>query len=354
MSFSPENINPRISLANYEEFFILYMDNELNPEQVQMVEDFLQLHPELRAELDLIMETKLPTEEFSVDKNFLYASNFKAIAAEEDLLLYIDHEISSEQQKIVELELNSNPAYKQKHELLLKTKLDTSEVLFYPNKKELYRYERGGMRTIPWMRIAAAVLLVAALSVLYFSNENINAGSTPSLANQSRPVKIINDKPVDEQLVSIDEKNVVNDYKPEDNDRMIATSEISKVNEVKIIPVSRTTDLSDIAKIETAEIEHAPENYTTQHTRTASIDIQQQSFNRALVTEPKVDPYKQITAAVQSAVFMTDAASNNETKKGSLKGFMRRASRFVEKTTGLDPTNEDEELLIGVVALKLK
>ncbi len=55
MLFEPSHIN----LGNYESFIILYMDNELNPDQVQMVEAFLALHPDLRTEFDLLMETKL-------------------------------------------------------------------------------------------------------------------------------------------------------------------------------------------------------------------------------------------------------------------------------------------------------
>ena len=57
-----------IHLGNYEEFFILYMDNELNEEQVKMVDEFLAAHPDLKAEFEILMSTKLPMEEFSFDK----------------------------------------------------------------------------------------------------------------------------------------------------------------------------------------------------------------------------------------------------------------------------------------------
>ena len=42
MSFNqPDMINP----GNYEEYFILYMDNELGAEQKLMVENFIAQHP---------------------------------------------------------------------------------------------------------------------------------------------------------------------------------------------------------------------------------------------------------------------------------------------------------------------
>lgn len=66
----------------------------------------------------------------------------------------------------------------------------------------------------------------------------------------------------------------------------------------------------------------------------------------------RVEPYNNITASMQSAVYVENAGNNGD-KKGSLKTFLRKATRFVEKTTGIDPSNGDDELLIGAVALKL-
>ena len=44
---------------------------------------------------------------------------------------------------------------------------------------------------------------------------------------------------------------------------------------------------------------------------------------------------------------------NENDKKGSFRGFLRKATRFIERRTGINPTNEDDELLIGAVAIKL-
>ena len=65
-----------------------------------------------------------------------------------------------------------------------------------------------------------------------------------------------------------------------------------------------------------------------------------------------------------TAAYNTTQASNNEiidavttaeNKKGrAIRGFLRKATRFIERTTNIDPVNEDDKLLIGAVALKLK
>jgi hypothetical protein len=56
-----------------------------------------------------------------------------------------------------------------------------------------------------------------------------------------------------------------------------------------------------------------------------------------------------------TAVDATTSENKNEVaiNKGSVKGFLRKATRVIEKRTGIDPTN-DGELLIGAVAINLK
>ena len=115
-----------INTGNYEEFFILYMDNELTQEQRKMVESFLESHPELRAELDLLLSTQLPAETVSLDKASLLSSSMKLSTTEEELLLYIDNELPASEKNRLELELASNKEYQRQQSTLLQTKLDAT------------------------------------------------------------------------------------------------------------------------------------------------------------------------------------------------------------------------------------
>ncbi|HWJ27659.1 MAG TPA: hypothetical protein VNS32_14025, partial [Flavisolibacter sp.] len=168
MSFEPNDMNT-IHLGNYEEFFVLYMDNELSEEQVKMVDDFLAANPDLRAEFEILMSTKLPLEEFNFDKQDLLAENMKLTSVDEDLLLYIDNELPADKKKPIELELASNKDYQLQHQVLLQTKLDPSEHIAYPNKKELYRRTERVIVFRAWIKVAAAIIIIAAAGILYLT-----------------------------------------------------------------------------------------------------------------------------------------------------------------------------------------
>ena len=75
-----------IHLGNYEEFFVLYMDNELSNEEMTQVDAFLIEHPDLQAEFEILAGTKLPAETFVINKEDLLADSMKLNTIDEELL----------------------------------------------------------------------------------------------------------------------------------------------------------------------------------------------------------------------------------------------------------------------------
>ena len=357
MSSNSNHINPVITLDNYEEYFILYMDKELNPDQVQMVDRFLQQHPQLQIEMDMLMETKLPLEKISFDKTSLLSVNMPMQVAEEDLLLFIDNELEPSRKKIVELELASNPEYKYQYQQFLLTKLDPSELIVHPNKKELYRHETKVIGIALWMRIAAAIILIAAMSVLYFisgDKETMPPGAvaTQPVNNQSKENQPADNMkgivtPATELAVNKSEENLPGEKpasrKPSHTVSLAKSGEQENNKTNELVALNSGNDLAD---------PDVPDTHSMQ--RTSSIETNKQSFNNKLVTVDHVDPYNNITASIQPAVFVESAAGNNDNKKGSLKTFFRKATRIVGQTTGFNASNNGEdEVLIGAVAIKL-
>jgi hypothetical protein len=171
MSFKSNDTNhTTINLGNYEEFFILYMDNELTSEQTAAVDAFLAAHPDLQAELDLLMSTKLTPENIFFNKEDLLADQMKVAVAEEDLLLLIDGELSSQKAGELKKSIGKDKNLQLQHNLLLQAKLDPSETILYPNKQELYRRTEKTIGIGMWMRIAAVLILIASIGIIYLNN----------------------------------------------------------------------------------------------------------------------------------------------------------------------------------------
>ena len=51
-----------INRNNYEEYFLLYTDDELNAAEKRAVEDFIEQHPDLKIELEMLQQSVLPSE----------------------------------------------------------------------------------------------------------------------------------------------------------------------------------------------------------------------------------------------------------------------------------------------------
>src|SRR5688500_3588909 len=97
-----------INRHNYEEYFILYMDNELSSDGRREVELFVKENPDLQEELNLLMQTQLIP-----DNSFVFAGKEQLLKDpgtisintnnyEEWLLSYTDNELSAEQKIAVE------------------------------------------------------------------------------------------------------------------------------------------------------------------------------------------------------------------------------------------------------------
>lgn len=361
MSFNA-NDNNTINLGNYEEYFILYMDNELTADQRKMVDAFLIANPDLQAELEMLLSTRLPAEEFSFNKETLLAGSMKLNAVDEELLLYIDDELPEGKKKIVEWELASNPTYQQQHQQLLQTRLDASEVISYPNKKELYRRTERVAALKPWMRIAAAVIVIAAMGVLYYAGNNSAPAVPPVTAEVKEPQ--INTEPSQNQAKAAEKPSqqpaIAENFIPKSNHAEQAEKEnTERNNEVKYAAQSITDVITNTTTEDVVSTPPLVRSTTAialnsnMEATTASLDPSKEILNTSAVTSALSQRNTTINATTP-AVPGNDVADNNE-RKGSFKSFLRKATRLIERKTGIDPTSgEEDELLIGAVALKLK
>ena len=361
---SKQNDTNQINLGNYEEFFILYMDNELTIEQMKMVDEFLASHPDLRGEFEILMSVKLPSEEISFNKADLYAGSMKSASfINEDLLLYIDNELSADKTKVVELELNANKDYHLQHQLLLKTKLDATETISYPNKEELYRRTEKVVAFKLWMRVAAAIIFVAVLSFFYYKQTSVDSNNVENnlVKNEveSFPANTTDNEVKDELQIpptQVDQNLVAANNSEPNKSSAIKTKDADQKNNKVQFAVQQALQNNDANNpIANNETYLDPTKYSLKEIETPTPKIKPESDTKAFASVE--EPVNKVFVTNGLPDRKTDGITQEEetvAKKGSVKGFLRKATRLIEKRTGFDPTNENGELLLGVVAVKLK
>jgi hypothetical protein len=369
MSFEFNHNLPPVSLDNYEEYFVLHIDGELNPTQTEALLIWLEQYPHLQEEFRLLQSTKLTPEVFPIDKESLLSHHMPAGSAQEDLLLLMDGELPAEKEKLVRFELSANEAYQQQYMQLLATRLDATELIPHPNKEELYRHERRVVFFRPWMRVAAAVLLMAGSGLWYANQQGADKTIVPATegtAGVQPPVKktidaapfagVQNEKVTSTATDAVAAQNLPATKRDKERDNGLpAKKEAAAFSDHRSLAVQSVkpdvqeesaTAQTEIAAATTLSVD--PQN---------NINTPQRDARAVLTAASSLDEKNIVTiAALHPSQLPTtgEEPGANEERKGSLKGFFKKAARTIGRKTGLSIEKEDGEVLVGAMALKLK
>jgi len=179
-----------INRNNYEEFFLMYVDDELNTQQRAEVEMFVQQNADLGNEFDMLKQTKLEAEEIEFGhktellkiKDSIGIDNYQ-----EYFLLYIDNELNESSRDAVEKFVLQHPQLQDEFSLLKQTVLPQEKIVFH-NKKSLYRKEERRVVYLNWTRIAVAAAMVGVAAVVWWIAPHNNK-NTPDVATvqQNKP-----------------------------------------------------------------------------------------------------------------------------------------------------------------------
>ena len=379
-----------INRHNYEEFFILYMDNELGSEDRRMVEDFVQNHPDLKEELELLMQYKLVPDELIVFENKEALIKGDAIINvanyEEYFLSYIDDELSTTQRIAVEKFVVNNPVAAKELMLLQKSKLQPETIVF-ANKESLYKREEK-IRRLPvkWLRAAAAVLILA-LGLTTFIVLNKKSATeigpivkTPGTEQKDPVIKIIN-QPSNEAIVAeVNEKQnpgvenpkennsiqqAVVPMKKEDAKSMAVTNAVVSPKNLptnkSLMPSKKEEQALIIADINPVSNNNLPQpisnpNFSKNdaaNNAIANVNIPKEIKKVEALTNPIVTSKSTQPSNYSNASFIEEESQQDD-KKNKLRGFFRKITRTLEKRTNIDATDDDGKLLIAGLAIKLK
>lgn len=364
MSFSSNHSN--ITLDNYEEYFILYLDEELSEKERLEVEAFVALHPHLQPEFELLMGTKLSAEPLVFDKSSLMSGPMKLNTIEEDLLLYIDNELPADKQKKIELELALDDQLHKEYQLLLCTKLEKEEVITCPNKEALYH--RGArIRPIFYRASAAAALvLMAFLGTLYFTQTaitppsdsvmggtSVTAPAPPSTQGRGDATQAINTpSPLEATAQAEPGKGATGAViaAAAGQERRNTVSARSKQEQVRMAVTITPVQESSM------DVTQPP----LERLASTAFESQSSKIDITLPASQKINDRSSVTSALAqrnndvTAVASLTEEEESGSRKGALKGFFRKATRVLAKTTGIDRAANSDELLIGALAVTVK
>ena len=358
-----------IDRHNYEEFFILYWDNELTASQKQAVESFVKENADLQEEFKILGETRFvpdnnlqfEAKEFLLNKPFINITNY-----EEQLLNYIDDELSNDERKEVEKSAAKYPTIQKELLLLQKTKLQPEAEAVFPDKSTLYRREeKVRVISMTWFRVAvaAAIILIAGFATIKLVNTDKGGKNIEVVNTDPKNSNPVVDPPADKIPSSRPSDNVKKDEKAAP-----VQPTIEKKNQ-KPVPENKPANSIAVYKPENKN------NLPKEKKISDQASDKQNNINEADIASANVPISKDINEAVKSesnkpsklldnssvtnnASFTSDIVivdnGSPEKEKGGLKEFLRKTTRVFERRTKIQTTTEDNKLLLGAFAVSLK
>ncbi len=191
-----------ITRDNYEEWLLLYADNELSVADRQVVERFIAGNPDLGEELQDLLQCRLDPKDAAeriifTDKPSLmrYEQRSENAGAPNDAQIntintldyeaffvqYIDGELDGGKRLEVEEFIRRYPSKGAELEVFGQTISQPDTSIVFPDKESLYKRTTGRKILLyPWWKMAAAaVLLGVAALLLFYSGKKTTSAVTP-------------------------------------------------------------------------------------------------------------------------------------------------------------------------------
>lgn len=388
-----------INRNNYEQFFILYVDNELNAEERQAVEEFVAANPDLQTELDMFMEVVLQPEPeivFTAKHTLLKNSNpVNEENFEEYFVLYGDDELSKEDKKFVEQFVYRNPQHQAAFELIQMARVTPDNDIVYANKEELYRYEKKGGAVIrmQWMRAAAAaviLLFMGGLGWMFIDGKQDPhvPNSDNSIYSQVTPAESANNNSSSTQIENQGRENSAenNDGRISGQDNSDQNNKVER-NEIANNPTSKVV-LASVSENKSKKVQNlsnkkepsyvtttvnvnngkeSSENVNDGKTETVEYAVVNRTEPvRAAIDEPigvgqvkgrnagfavNESPELQVMQVSNSVEYVDNEPTNNRNKL--FRGLVRKATRIIEKSTSIETGNKERVVQVAGIQIAI-
>ena len=358
-----------ITRHNYEEYFLLYVDNELSMQERRIVEAFVRENTDLEEELNMIKQSVLRPDKSVVFQNkgqlMKKSSGMQPINElnyAEYFVLYGDDELSMEENDMVEQFVYRNPQFQVEFELIQQARFTPDTSIVFPDKESLYRKEKTERKVVymSWWRMAAAavvLLFAGALGWNYFfsgkdkvggteqvitketanpSTEKTDETKTPATDSGSTETNLASAPDKVENSVSteagvkktsipvrnkIDKKELQDNYIAYEEPKSSNTSNIQNNTIVPPIETGKTVEGQTVAAVNTGIVdsEGDPEKLNKKMNEN---DIPKATF--AVNNDNELE------------------VLNTSVNKNTSRGFFRKVGRVVGKVTNLGPKADRE------------
>jgi hypothetical protein len=368
-----------INRHNYEEYFLLYIDNELTVQERKAVEIFIKQNIDLQQEFDLLHDSILTEDPIIfIDKESLLKSESVPSYLQEKLLLLIDGELDkNENAKIAEQILN-DAALKNEFELLKKTKLTTDNHIVFEHKNLLYKNEHSKLVVMRWRKIAVAAMLIGAGlwgTLGYFQKESASiftetASGIP--VNKSGTANKKSNVDIDKVSEKNDDGNIALNIQVQDENSFTKDTKIvaSKMVTTKLVETSKPLNIEKqaVATLTIQPSNNLPKPYSEsisneQYNKNdvAGVTIAKKEMPNAMDNATNITGGNSIAS---NAVFSDNKKANNNItygfdedeatpKKNKVGGFLKKLSRVMQRNVKLK-TNSEKSINVANLSFAIQ
>ena len=364
-----------INRNNYEEFFMLYADNELEAIQREKVEAFVLANPDLKQELLLFQQFKVTPDETVVfdhkasllkQQEVLPGDAISLANYEAFFVLYADGELTGKEKESVVAFVDQNPQLQPAFQQLQLCRLIPEPSIVFQNKEILYRHEKDE-RVIPFFyrrMAAAAAILVFVAGGWWLRNTSTTAPmayqpSAKPVETSAEPSKKDNALPPSNTVAVAVPAKAGNETGPKTAakraGRQQAAGELTSgkypVAKSKMAPrpVRKDEVAPDVARVAS---QIADKDLNTVVVNTPKKAVKEPSLAAAKELSPDqpsiiLTPNEENKAAFASLHDENlEVLNTSVNTKSSLRGFLRKASRLIAKKTSNDNDGR-KAILVG-------
>ena len=167
----------RISINNYEEIIVDFLDGKLDNDTVAELFLFLDQNPKIKAEFNLLYENQhvVEAEPISFDFSSLIKKEKLNVADyAEKLIALLENDLNLEETKKLKAEINAYPELAAEFELFKKTKLVAETNIVFANKAGLTKKKVFEIIPLFTRFSAIAAVFIAIIITVYLLNNKNN------------------------------------------------------------------------------------------------------------------------------------------------------------------------------------